>query len=514
MALFVIERNFADQLDPDELDYAGIRLVNDDVGVRWVYSFLSADKKKTYCLYEAPNPEAITRGSSTPRHPCGRDRRRRKFGPKRPTASRRQNVTLPNGAHLERARPNRTHHTWRHQMTTITTATDLLTDDMLARFDERAADLRPREPVLRRGLRGAARARATCSRRARPSSAAPASASTSYSQLQRRLAYVAPATALAVNMHCYWTGVAADLLQGRRRRRAAGCSRRPPTARSSPRSTARPATTSRCCCRRRNGRAGRRRLGDHRPQDLRQPLAGVDLRRLPRHGHVRPGQPADRPRLPAARRPTGFQIVETWDTLGMRATQSQDTILDKAFVPDELRRAGVPGRVRRRRPVPGRHLRLGAAWASPPSTSAPPSGRSTSRSRRMPKRTSIALTRLDGAPPRGAAQRRRDAHRATTPPRRCSSAPSRRLGHRRRARRLAGAPRRHPATSSSTRPSTSSTGRSTCRGGAGVFKRNRLEQIFRDVRMGRFHPGNTLLAHELIGKLCLGINPDDPQRWG
>ncbi len=59
MALFVIERNFAEQLDPDVLDYAGIRLVNDDVGVRWVYSFLSADKKKTYCLYEAPNPEAI-----------------------------------------------------------------------------------------------------------------------------------------------------------------------------------------------------------------------------------------------------------------------------------------------------------------------------------------------------------------------------------------------------------------------------------------------------------------------
>jgi len=59
MALFVIERNFADQLDPDALDQAGIKAVNDDVGVRWIYSFLSADKKKTYCLYEAPNPEAI-----------------------------------------------------------------------------------------------------------------------------------------------------------------------------------------------------------------------------------------------------------------------------------------------------------------------------------------------------------------------------------------------------------------------------------------------------------------------
>jgi len=59
MALFVIERNFAEQLDADQLDYAGFRLVNDDAGVRWLYSFLSADKKKTYCLYEAANPEAI-----------------------------------------------------------------------------------------------------------------------------------------------------------------------------------------------------------------------------------------------------------------------------------------------------------------------------------------------------------------------------------------------------------------------------------------------------------------------
>ncbi len=59
MPLYVIERNFAEALDPAELDYAGIHAVNDDVNVRWVYSFLSADKKKTYCLYEAPNPEAI-----------------------------------------------------------------------------------------------------------------------------------------------------------------------------------------------------------------------------------------------------------------------------------------------------------------------------------------------------------------------------------------------------------------------------------------------------------------------
>ena len=59
MPLYVIERNFAEMLNEEDIDDAGIKLVNDDAGVRWVYSFLSADKKKTYCLYEAPNPEAI-----------------------------------------------------------------------------------------------------------------------------------------------------------------------------------------------------------------------------------------------------------------------------------------------------------------------------------------------------------------------------------------------------------------------------------------------------------------------
>jgi hypothetical protein len=43
---------------------------------------------------------------------------------------------------------------------------------------------------------------------------------------------------------------------------------------------------------------------------------------------------------------------------------------------------------------------------------------------------------------------------------------------------------------------------------------HRLEQIFRDVRTEKFHPGNTFLAHEAIGKLCLGVNSDDEQRRG
>ena len=59
MPLFLIERNFAEQLEVSRDDVLQVTQVNADVGIQWLFSFLSADKKKTYCLYEAPNPEAI-----------------------------------------------------------------------------------------------------------------------------------------------------------------------------------------------------------------------------------------------------------------------------------------------------------------------------------------------------------------------------------------------------------------------------------------------------------------------
>jgi hypothetical protein len=59
MPLFVIERNFAEQLEMNRDIASEIFLINSDVGVNWLFSFLSADKKKSYCLYEAPSAEAI-----------------------------------------------------------------------------------------------------------------------------------------------------------------------------------------------------------------------------------------------------------------------------------------------------------------------------------------------------------------------------------------------------------------------------------------------------------------------
>ena len=207
----------------------------------------------------------------------------------------------------------------------------------------------------------------------------------------------------------------------------------------------------------------------------------------------------------------GYQIEETWDTLGMRATQSHDTVLDKAFVADEhvalVCPAGFAGA--------GLFQVAIFAWALLGFATVYHGVAQRAFDitvERMPKRTSIALTRSMAYHPEVqhyVAEMRMalDADealldRSSAIGRPASPTPIGRCGS------------SAPATSSSTRPTTSSTGRWTCPAARGIFKRNRLEQIFRDVRMGRFHPGNTLLAHELVGKLCLGINPDDPQRWG
>ena len=59
MALFMIERNFASQLNITPAQLKAVGEINAAVGVKWLYSFLSADKRKTYCLYEAENGDAI-----------------------------------------------------------------------------------------------------------------------------------------------------------------------------------------------------------------------------------------------------------------------------------------------------------------------------------------------------------------------------------------------------------------------------------------------------------------------
>jgi hypothetical protein len=59
MPIYMIERNFAEQLELTPEGAAVLNRVNDEASVRWLVSFLSVDRKKTFCLYEASSAEAI-----------------------------------------------------------------------------------------------------------------------------------------------------------------------------------------------------------------------------------------------------------------------------------------------------------------------------------------------------------------------------------------------------------------------------------------------------------------------
>jgi hypothetical protein len=55
----MIERGFAEQLELSDEDVRLIEEINGEEGVQWLFSFLSADRRRTYCLYEAPSADAI-----------------------------------------------------------------------------------------------------------------------------------------------------------------------------------------------------------------------------------------------------------------------------------------------------------------------------------------------------------------------------------------------------------------------------------------------------------------------
>jgi hypothetical protein len=59
MPTYMIERRFAEQLEMSSEDVTLLEEINADEGVSWLFSFLSADRHRTYCLYEAPSPDAI-----------------------------------------------------------------------------------------------------------------------------------------------------------------------------------------------------------------------------------------------------------------------------------------------------------------------------------------------------------------------------------------------------------------------------------------------------------------------
>ena len=330
-----------------------------------------------------------------------------------------------------------------------------------------------------------------------------------YVGLLRQLAYVAPATALAVNMHCYWTGVASDLLgQGDDscrfllERAAAGdvlCALHGEAGNDIPLLLA-VATADRA--------DGGWRISGHKIFGSLTPvwtLGGF---------HAMDTSDPANPQIVHGflpRASEGVQVIDTWDTLGMRATQSQDTVLDHTFVPDDLVALVCPPGFAGAGPF---HVSL-FAWALMgfAATYLAAAKRAFDLVvEQLPQRRSIALTNSMAHHPEvqhNVAEMRVALDAADALLERTCADWAQGVEHPDWPVRLIAT--RHFVITKAFEIVDRAL---DLTGGAGAFRRNRLEQIFRDVRMGRFHPGNTLLAHELIGKLCLGLDPDDPQRWG
>ena len=70
MPLYVVERRFAEEIEISSDDVKVFDEINADEGVRWVFSFLSTDKRSGYCLYEAPSAEAILAASKRHKVPA------------------------------------------------------------------------------------------------------------------------------------------------------------------------------------------------------------------------------------------------------------------------------------------------------------------------------------------------------------------------------------------------------------------------------------------------------------
>ena len=72
MPRYLIERNFAEALEVTREDVDQVRQINAEEGVKWLFSFLSPDKRKTYCVYDGPSPEAIRRAADCNELPIDR----------------------------------------------------------------------------------------------------------------------------------------------------------------------------------------------------------------------------------------------------------------------------------------------------------------------------------------------------------------------------------------------------------------------------------------------------------
>ena len=327
---------------------------------------------------------------------------------------------------------------------------------------------------------------------------------------QRRLAYHAPATALGVNMHIYWVGVAADLwrrgdtsLEWMLRDAAAG---EIFAAGHAERGNDIPVLLSTATAERVEGGyrfTGRKQFGSLTPVWTRFGLHGMDASD-PEHPKI---VHAFLPRDSA-----GYLIKETWDVVGMRATRSDDTILEAAFVPDRYVARVVPAGAAGIDPfvlsvfawalMGFGNVYYGLARRALDKTiAAAKSKQSVALSRSLAYHPEVQhaiadmVIELESIGPhldRIAEDWSNGVDHGAEWPAKIFSA-------------------KYHAVEGSWRVVDQGL---DVAGGGGIFRSAGYERLLRDARLGRIHPANAFLTHEVVAKTALGISLDEQPRWG
>ncbi|MET0909544.1 MAG: acyl-CoA dehydrogenase family protein [Ilumatobacteraceae bacterium] len=329
-----------------------------------------------------------------------------------------------------------------------------------------------------------------------------------FAQLQRRLAHYAPATALGMTMHHYWIGIAVELerfgdtsCRWILERAAAGDVF---AAGHAEMGNDAPVVMSTTLAERVDGGyrfTGHKMFGSNGPVwnhlgvhgiDVSDPAAPVIV-----HGFV--DRDAD-----------GVTVVPNWNTLGMRPSQSYDTVLDRAFVPDERIGRIVPA-------GSDQDLFLFAMnmWALPVFANVYVG----IAERALELAITSATTKSSVAIPQGTyAHNPMVQHQIAEMY--LTLDPARALLDRLLADFQAGVDHGAewgPKIVSAKWNAVEAAKRVVdialdVTGGGGMVRGNELERLYRDVRCGGFHPANDALSHEMVAKTLLAIDPTGP-RW-
>jgi alkylation response protein AidB-like acyl-CoA dehydrogenase len=387
--------------------------------------------------------------------------------------------------------------------------TTRLSEEMLARFDERAATYDRENRFFDRDFEELRAAKYLVM----PVPQQFGGAGLSLAEVcreQRRLAYYAPATALAVNMHLYWVGVAADLwcrgdrsLEWMLRDAAAGEIFAAGHAESG---NDIPVLLSTAKAERVQGGyrfTGRKQFGSLTPVWTRFGVHAIDASDRDNAKIVHAFIP---------RESGGYIIEETWDVLGMRATRSDDTVLENAFIPDRY--------VARVVPAGGAGIDAFVlsvfAWALLGFANVyyGLAERALSESVSAARnKTSLALSRSMAYHPEiqhAIAQMAIELESIGPHVERIAEDWSSGVDY--------GAEwplkifaAKYRAVEASWRVVDLGL---DIAGGRGIFRSAGYERLLRDARLGRIHPANAFLTHEVVGKTALGISLDEQPRWG